>query len=196
MRRQFASLAGALVSFANVALAQVQTDLGDMLVGRADAPVVIEAYLSLADARSADVYLNVLPVLKTRHLDTGRAKLLYREFPNADLDIGATLVSRCGGDDKRALLVDLLFRNQARWTNAGPKPVEPFIAVAGQAGLRREAVLPCLGDALMYGAIAAQRGVFMAERGIEKAPAFVVQGRRVQGVDLAAIEQAVAAVGQ
>jgi protein-disulfide isomerase len=174
MRRLLRALAGVWLMWANAAIAQVETDLGDLLVGRPDAPVTVEAYLSLGDPKSADVYLTVLPALKATYLDTGRAKLLYREFPMADLDIGATLLSRCGGEAKRALLVDLLFRDQPRWARAGA----------------------CLGDPLMYGAIAAQRGVFMAERRIDAAPAFVVQGRRVAGADMAALEQALAAVGR
>jgi protein-disulfide isomerase len=196
MRRLLRALAGVWLMWANAAIAQVETDLGDLLVGRPDAPVTVEAYLSLGDPKSADVYLTVLPALKATYLDTGRAKLLYREFPMADLDIGATLLSRCGGEAKRALLVDLLFRDQPRWARAGAKPIDQLVAIGAQAGLRREAVLSCLGDPLMYGAIAAQRGVFMAERRIDAAPAFVVQGRRVAGADMAALEQALAAVGR
>ena len=52
-----------------------------MVVGKADAPVTIVEYASLTCPHCAHFHEGTLPELKTKYIDTGKVRMIFREFP-------------------------------------------------------------------------------------------------------------------
>ncbi|TIP69151.1 MAG: DsbA family protein, partial [Mesorhizobium sp.] len=55
--------------------------LPDMQLGKDDAKVTIVEYASMTCPHCAHFHETTLPALKTKYIDTGKARLILREFP-------------------------------------------------------------------------------------------------------------------
>lgn len=74
----------------------------DRVLGRADAKVTIVEYASFTCSHCADFTNDVLPVLKARYIDTGKARLIFRDLPTqpAQLSQLAALIGRCAAPER------------------------------------------------------------------------------------------------
>ena len=55
--------------------------LTDIALGDADAPITIVEYASWTCPACLQFHTDVIPVLKSEYIETGKAKLVFREFP-------------------------------------------------------------------------------------------------------------------
>ena len=105
--RRHVMFAAVLLAFVPVALAQTSEKpvaLPDLVIGKADAPIVIEEYASLTCSHCAAFHTTVLPELKKAYIDPGKVKLIYRDFPLDELAVAAAMTGRCAGDKREALI--------------------------------------------------------------------------------------------
>ncbi len=191
MHSRWGSIAGlaALMAAVLVPVAEAQqvpapailTDLPDLVVGKADAPVTIEEFASLTCGHCAAFHTNVLPKLKAKYIDTGQVKLIYRDFPLNELAVGAAMFGRCGGEAKREAIVSALFKTQDTWMGPKAKPVEEMVKLGKQFGLTQADVETCLSNEIQFAAIVAQRDAFDAKHKIEGTPTFVINGKKMDG---------------
>ena len=86
--------------------------LPDVVVGKADAPVTIVEYASMTCPHCAAFAINTLPEIKKTYIDTGKAKLILREFPFDPRAVAAFMLARCAPGDRREAMVDVLFEQQ------------------------------------------------------------------------------------
>lgn len=194
-RRLVPALLGlaALAAAATAHAQPIKTDLADLVLGRADAPVTIEEYASLTCGHCAAFHTTVLPQLKTKYVDTGKVKFVYRDFPLDELAVGAAMLGRCGGESKREAIVGALYKSQATWMGAGKKPLDELYKLGRQMGLTQPAMETCFSNEAMLAAIVAQRNAFDAQVNIQGTPTFVINGRKLEGPsDLAAFDKALA----
>ena len=84
-----AALSALDLRFIGTALAQtpsqadlaVEGPLGDVVQGKADAPVTIIEYASMTCGHCANFHNNTYPELKKKYIDTGKVRYILREFP-------------------------------------------------------------------------------------------------------------------
>ena len=90
----------------------------DAFLGNENAPVIIIEFSDYECPFCARFYINTLPSLKKEYIDTGKVKLVYRDFPlgfhqNAQKAAEASEVAReLGGDDAFWEMHDKIFENQ------------------------------------------------------------------------------------
>src|SRR5207244_3506982 len=87
----------------------------DRVLGKPDAAVTIVEYASLTCPHCAHFTIDVLPKLKEKWLDTGKAKLVLRDFPLDEPALRAAMVARCAPPERFYPLVDALFASQEKW---------------------------------------------------------------------------------
>ncbi len=81
------------------------TSLPDMALGSADAPVTITEYASMSCSHCAAFGENVFPMLRSKYIDTGKVRFVFREFPLDIKAAAASMLARCiGGDDAEKYL--------------------------------------------------------------------------------------------
>ncbi len=159
--------------------------LGDMVMGKADAPVTIIEYASMTCPHCAHFTVETFPKLKERYIDTGKVKYIFREFPLDPLAAGAAMLARCGDKDKFFSLLELLFATQNQW--AVQNPIEPLFNVVKQAGYSREAFNACLdtraneNSKKILAAVESTRNRAADKLKVTSTPTFFINGKRVPG---------------
>jgi protein-disulfide isomerase len=187
-RRLFASCA-AVALLAPVAVAQNAAPppvdkaklnepsvLGEMVIGKDDAKVTVIEYASSSCPHCAEFANVELPKFKD-YLDSGKVKILFREFPHNDAGMGGFMVARCAPKEKYFPIVEVLFKTQQTWV---PNPLEGLKNIALQAGFTEESFMACLNNKDVAQKIfdVRQKGEGFGIQGI---PTFFINGERYQG---------------
>lgn len=87
----------------------------DVVFGKEDAPVTLVEYASLSCPHCAAFYIDVFPELKRKYIDTGKVKLVYRNFPLNQPAMEAAQMLACADKESRATYIKVLFTTQPKW---------------------------------------------------------------------------------
>ncbi len=133
--------------------------LPDIVLGKADAPVTIVEYASMTCSHCAQFHNTTYPVLKEKYIDTGKVKLILREFPLDIVAKAAFMVARCAGPDKYYPMVTTLFETQKTWA-FNNNAAQALLSIAKQSGMTEAQFNTCLNDTKLAGQIdeVAKRG--------------------------------------
>jgi protein-disulfide isomerase len=153
--------------------------LGDKVIGAENAQVTIVEYASVTCPHCASFHRDTYPTLKSKYIDTGKVRLIFREFPTqpATVAVAGFMLARCSGD-KYFPMLDALFDQQRSWSQ---DPYNGFLRIARQAGFTQETFETCLKDSKLAEGIqeVAVRG--NKEFGVESTPTFFVNGKKYTG---------------
>ncbi len=167
--------------------------LPDITQGSPSAPITIVEYASMTCTHCAAFHEKTWPALKSKYVDTGRAKFILREFPLDPLAAAAFMLARCAGAEKRDQLVDKLFAEQKTWVVE--KPVEPLLAEAKTVGLNQTEFDACLHNQDLYKQVIQSRERAEKAFGIDATPTFFVNGqKRVGELTIADFDKAIDAI--
>ena len=86
----------------------------DRVLGRANAPITIVEYVSFTCSHCAVFTTDVLPTIKRQYIDTGKARLIFRDMPTAPHQVSVSLAAlgRCVPQDKFFQVADYLMGHQ------------------------------------------------------------------------------------
>ena len=90
------------------------SEINRIVAGNKDAKITIIAYESLTCSHCADFHKNIYPQLKKDYIDTGLAKIEFRNFPLDVAAFNASKVSQCKIDQSLEIL-ESLYLNQQGW---------------------------------------------------------------------------------
>jgi protein-disulfide isomerase len=153
---------------------------GEMALGVEDAPVTIIEYASLTCPHCANFHVNTLPRLKRAYVDTGKVRILYRDFPLNDPALRAAVLARCAGPKRYFPFLDLLYRRQPTWSRAAD-PLAELARIARLVGMGKAKFDACMADRELGDEILKLRLEGSAKYKIEATPTFVVGGRNYVG---------------
>jgi protein-disulfide isomerase len=156
-------------------------DLPDLVYGPADAKVTIVEYASMTCGHCANFHTKIFPELKTKYIDTGKVRFVFREFPLDNLAAAASMLARCAGEGKALPMVSVLFAKQDQWAFARGNPVPQLFEIAKQAGFTQESFDKCLTDQALLDKVIAGRSRASATFGVTSTPTFFINGKRLQG---------------
>ncbi|RCS23549.1 DsbA family protein [Phyllobacterium salinisoli] len=154
--------------------------LKDMVLGKADAPVTIVEYASMTCPHCAHFAETTLPAIKTKYIDTGKARLIFREFPFDPRASAAFMLARCAPEDRYFPMVDVLFKQQQQWA-AAPNAEEPLMQISKLAGFTQESFKACLTNQQLLDDVNASRDRGEKEFGITSTPTFFINGKKYTG---------------
>ncbi|MFQ5764028.1 MAG: DsbA family protein, partial [Rhodospirillales bacterium] len=145
-----------------------------------DAPVTIIEYSSLGCPHCAAFHRDTLPQLKREYIDTGKAKLIYRDFPLGTPALAASMIARCAGREKYFGFIDILFRSQSQWSRS-KNPLAALTRIARFGGMSEADVQACLRaqailDGIRQGAALAQQN-----HNVKSTPTFLIEGQVISG---------------
>ncbi len=160
--------------------ADVEDTLGEMALGSADAPVTITEHSSLTCGHCASFHAEKLPKLKKDYIDTGKVRLVFRDFPLGKLALIASMLPHCAGPDRYFGFLEVLFRSQRTWAGSND-PLLDLTRMARMGGMSEETVNACLGNKELFDAIQKRAAADGKKFDIESTPSFVVDGETISG---------------
>ncbi len=152
----------------------------DEVLGSKDAPVTIIEYSSLTCGHCAAFHAETLPKLKETYIETGKVRLIFRDFPLGDLALVASMLPHCAGDGRYFGLLDVLFQSQATWAG-NPDPLRELVKMARLAGMSKENVDACLRDRALLKDIQERAREGESVHGITGTPTFIINGKKIVG---------------
>lgn len=155
--------------------------LPEMIEGAADAKVTVVEYASMSCPHCAAFHNEVLPEIRKTYIDTGKVRLIFREFPLNRIAVAAAMLPRCISQERSKELVAELFRRQNDWLIQGEQAVEKLYETVKQVGFTKASFEKCLDDKALYDNILAVRTRADQQFGVHGTPAFFVNGKRYNG---------------
>jgi len=155
--------------------------LPDISLGQEDAPNTIVEYASMTCPHCAQFHQFVLPELKTKYVDTGKVRLIFREFPLDRLAAYANMLARCAGPDRFYPMLSALFATQSSWALPGEEGLEQLRTVGKQAGFTTEKFDQCISDEELFNKIAETRARANETFGVNSTPTFFINGEKLTG---------------
>jgi protein-disulfide isomerase len=152
--------------------------LGDYSLGSANAPVTIVEYASMTCPHCAHFHETTYPEMKTKYIDTGKVRFIFREFPLDALAAAGSMLARCAGKDKYFPMIETLFSQQKDWVVQ--KPLEPMLGIAKQAGFTQQSFDECLANQETLAGIEETRTRAM-KLGVNSTPTFFINGKIFRG---------------
>jgi protein-disulfide isomerase len=166
--------------------------LPDLVMGQADAPVTIVEYASMTCNHCADFHNKILPTLKEKYIDTGKVRLVFREFPLDERAALASMVARCAGDDKSLPLISMLFAKQDEWAAAKQDFLPKLFKFGQQVGFTKPAFDRCRQDEKLIKSIIAVRDRGNVSFGVNSTPTFFINGKKFEGATVEEFDKALA----
>jgi protein-disulfide isomerase len=153
--------------------------LGERVIGKATAPVTVIEYVSLTCPHCANFQKHLFPRVKKEFIDTGKVRLIVREFPIGHTAGHAAIVNRCAPEEKYFFLLDQFLTRQPEWVSQEVRP-DAIYAVAKASGMSRETFDKCLSNQVIIDGLTEvkQRG---RQFGVIGTPTFFINGRKAQG---------------
>ena len=180
-----ATVLAASCLLSGAALAQTpavpQTATAPRVLGSPDAPVEVIEYASLTCHHCATFHNEVLPQVKKEFIDTGKVRLVYRDFPLDRVGLEAATMARCLPPERYFPVLSLLFAKQDDWSHA-KDPIEPLARIGALAGLSRQAYYACRADKALQDSIVQSRYEGEQKHGVDSTPSFVIDGNTLKGV--------------
>jgi protein-disulfide isomerase len=155
--------------------------LPDIALGPATAPVTIIEYASMTCPHCAAFEQNVFPMLKSKYIDTGKVRFVFREFPLDIKAVAASMLARCvaGGDPEKYFgTVQLLFKQQDQLV---AQTTDTLKLIGAQAGLNQQAVEACVKDQALLDKLSAGQNLAFNESKVEVTPTFFINGEMSKG---------------
>lgn len=180
----------------------VDIPLGDAPVkGDPNAPLTIVEYSDYQCPFCSRFVLQTLPSLLQEYIDTGKAKLVFKDFPLESIHpqaVAAAEAARCvrelaGSDEAYWQMHDRLFQGQEQWSGQ-ENAAEVFGGYAQEIGVDGSAFASCLSSGKYTAAVQAdfEEGIGF---GVQGTPTFFINGQIFVGAQpLQNFQQAIATV--
>jgi len=152
----------------------------DRVLGKPDAPITIVEYASMTCPHCAHFDKDVLPGLKKKWIETGKAKLVLRDYPLDEVALRAAMMARCAPPARFYPLIDTLFQTQEQWALA--KDWRGALEkTARLAGIGKKDFDACLANKGVEDQVAQSRLTATTALGVDSTPTFFVNGNKFQG---------------
>jgi protein-disulfide isomerase len=152
----------------------------DRILGKADAPITIIEYASLTCPHCAHFDVTVLPKLKEKWIDTGKAKLILRDYPLDEPALRAAMVARCAPADRFYPLIDTFFAQQEQWVTSRDyrAALEKLVKLGGMSDKEFKG---CISDKKLEDQVAQSRLTASQQLGVDATPTFFINGKKFDG---------------
>ena len=154
----------------------------DFVVGNEDAKITIIEYASLSCSHCADFHVNTLETLKKEYIDTGKVKMVFRDYPFNYPALLGSMVLRCIPENYRYDYMNALFKLQTDWVNKkNKKTIQELYKIMQSGGMTKDEYDACIYNTELENEIL--KGVMEAQNqfNIKSTPSFIIDGKLIEG---------------
>jgi protein-disulfide isomerase len=158
----------------------LQITKDDRILGNPEAPITIVEYASLTCPHCAHFANDILPEIKKEWIDTGKAKLVLRDFPLDEPALRAAMIARCAPPERYYAFVDTFFAAQEKWVRSGDYR-EALARLAKLGGMGQAEFDTCIKNTELENKIVEGRLRATQELEVSSTPTFFVNGSKLAG---------------
>ena len=154
----------------------------DFVIGNEDAKITIIEYASLSCSHCADFHVNTLETLKKEYIDTGKARMVFRDYPFNYPALLGSMVLRCIPENYRYDYMNALFKLQTDWVNKkNKKTIQELYKIMQSGGMTKDEYDACIYNTELENEIL--EGVMEAQNqfNIKSTPSFIINGKLIEG---------------
>tara|TARA_Y100001960_G_scaffold241052_1_gene254704 strand:- start:672 stop:1283 length:612 start_codon:yes stop_codon:yes gene_type:complete len=154
----------------------------DFVIGNEDAKITIIEYASLSCSHCADFHINTLETLKKEYIDTGKVKMVFRDYPFNYPALLGSMVLRCIPENYRYDYMNALFKLQTDWVNKkNKKTIQELYKIMQSGGMTKDEYDACIYNTELENEIL--KGVMEAQNqfNIKSTPSFIINGKLIEG---------------
>ena len=167
----------------------------DMTVGAEDAPVTVIEYASFTCPHCATFHNGPGKELQAEYIESGDVQLIYRDVFFDRFGLWASMVARCGGEERFFGITDMLYQQQKDWIGKGdPVEIADNLRKIGKtAGLGADQVDACLQDSDKAKALVAWFQENAEEHDVNSTPTLIINGEKHSNMSYADLKEIVEA---
>jgi len=159
----------------------LQDSMAERSIGSADAKVVATEWFSLTCPHCAHYALEFLPQIQKELVDTGRVRIVFRDFPLDQVALAAAMVVRSLPADRYLPFMEALLATQNRWAFArDANHLDEIAKMAALAGMPRAAFDAAVNNSALRAAIVAGMDDAIKTFKIDSTPSFVFDGPKAK----------------
>ena len=154
----------------------------DFVIGNEDAKITIIEYASLSCSHCADFHVNTLETLKKEYIDTGKVRIVFRDYPFNYPALLGSMVLRCIPENYRYDYMNALFKLQTDWVNKkNKKTIQELYKIMQSGGMTKDEYDACIYNTELENEIL--KGVMEAQNqfNIKSTPSFIINGNLIEG---------------
>ena len=165
----------------------------EMALGSDKAAVTMVEYASFTCPHCANFHKDQFQQLKADFIDTGKIRFIYRDVYFDRYGLWASMVARCGGQERFFGISDMIYNQQRDWIGDGQDPVQianNLRKIGKVAGLNGDQLEACLNDSDKAQALVAWYQANAEKDAVESTPTLVIDGQKYSNMaydDLEAI---------
>jgi protein-disulfide isomerase len=176
-RRTILALPALALPVFAVRAAHAASVINEASIGSATAPVVVVEWFSLTCPHCAAFVREALPQIRAQTIDTGKARLVFRDFPLDQVALTAAMVARSLPAERYLPFVEALLASQDRWAFArGVNTTEELAKMSALAGLSRAAFDAAIANTDLKNAILAGQDEAVKTYQVDSTPTFIFNG--------------------
>lgn len=163
----------------------------EMKLGNAESAVQIIEYASFTCPHCAAFDQGPYKQLKAEYIDTDKIGFTYREVFFDRYGLWASMVARCGGEEKFFGISDLIYKGQSEWVRAGePAAIVGELRKIGRlAGIDGDTLEACLQDSTKAQTLVAWWEENQKADDITSTPSFIINGTKYSNMPYAEMKE-------
>jgi protein-disulfide isomerase len=174
-------IGGAMAESATAALVAKPVALPDMALGSEKASVTITEFASMSCPHCAAFEQNVFPMVRSKYIDTGKVRFVFREFPLDIKAAAASMLARCiaGGDAEKFFgAIDTLFKQQDHLMT---QTQETLKLIGKRSGMSDQGAETCVKDQALLDKLSADQQFANDVLKVDATPTFFINGEMLKG---------------
>lgn len=148
--------------------------------GSPDAKLTMIEYSSLTCSHCAHFHNEILPKIREAYIDTGKLRLEMRDFPLDQYALRAAAMARCAPENRYFPLLDMLFKQQAKWSRA-TDPITSIKQIGRLAGISGETADACMSSEPLLDGILQIRLGGQQDHDVASTPTFILGKEKIVG---------------
>lgn len=148
------------------------------VLGDPNSPIEIREHSSFSCGHCKRFHETNFKEIKKDYIDTGKAHIVFDDFPRNIVDLSAGVVARCVPDAAYFNYIQLLFETQDDWAFKG-EHLEYLKQNAKLIGLTDEQIDACLNNQKLQDALAQSAQTANQKHGVSSTPTLVINGKTV-----------------
>ena len=154
----------------------------EFVIGNKNAPITIIEYASMSCSHCASFHNNTLPDIKKEYIDTGKVRMVFRDYPFNYPALLGSMMMQCIESDARYDYMNALYKLQNTWVHKDPKiSKKELYKIMQSGGMTKDEFNECYSNLdnenlILEGVMAAQK-----DFNIKSTPSFIVNGNLIEG---------------